>query len=453
METNMLKPWQQLDQLITAQRYQELEDYLDTLSHQDLVHALFRLDSDQQQSLLSALTPEAAAEVLEEVPDVHAAALLEELPAEKAAIIVAELPSDDVADLLSELDNADAEQILARMTAEDAAEARELIAYGEDTAGGLMMTEFLYYDQSIQVGDVFADLRTHADEYERYNVQYLYIVDAGRKLLGILRARDLVLAQPEQRIGELMKSAESVATTTELEALVDFFEDHDISAVPVADDQGRLIGVVRRRAVYDTVAEHAEEDRLKAQGIIGGEELRSMPPVTRARRRLSWLSLNIGLNILAASIIAMYQDTLAAVIALAVFLPIVSDMSGCSGNQAVAVSLRELTLGIVEPMDVLRVWLKEASVGLLNGIALGVLLGTAAWLWQGNGYLGLVVGGALALNTVVAVSIGGTVPLLLKAFKIDPAVAAGPILTTVTDMCGFFFVLGFATLMLPLIQQ
>lgn len=450
---NTLKPWQQLAQLISEQRHRELEDYLDRLSHQDLVRAMFRLAPEQQQAMLNALTPESAAEVLEEVPDIHAAALLEELPAEKAAAIVAELPSDDVADVLSELDDEDVEQILERMTAEDAAEARELIAYGEDTAGGLMMTEFLRYAESMQIQDVLVDLRTHADEYERFNVQYLYVTDEQRRLAGILRARDLVLAQPDQRVGELMKAAESVATTTPLEELVDYFEDHDLSAVPVADDTGCLIGVVRRRAVYDTVAEHAEEDRLKAQGIISGEELRSMPPFTRARRRLSWLSLNIGLNIVAASIIAIYQDTIAAVIALAVFLPIVSDMSGCSGNQAVAVSLRELTLGIVEPVDVFRVWLKEASVGLFNGIALGTLLGTAAWLWQDNGYLGLVVGGALALNTLVAVSIGGTVPLVLKAFKVDPAVAAGPILTTVTDMCGFFFVLGFATMMLPLIQQ
>jgi magnesium transporter len=446
------KPWQQLKQLIKAQSQQQLEKYVDTLSHQDLVHALFRLAPEEQQALLSALTPESAAEVLEELPDVHAAALIEELPAPEAATIIMELPSDDVADVLAELDDDDAEQILRYMDAEDAAEARELIAYDEDVAGGLMMTEFLEYTEAMLVRDVLADLRRHADEYTLYNVQYLYITDDSRRLRGVLRARDLVLAQTDERVDDLTKPAEFVSPTTSLEALVDFFEDHDMSAIPVADSTGQLLGVVRRRAVYDTVAEHAEEDRLKAQGIIGGEEFRSMPSMLRSRRRLTWLSLNIGLNVIAASIIALYQETLAAVIALAVFLPIVSDMSGCSGNQAVAVSLRELTLGIIQPVDVFRVWLKEASVGLINGVALGSLLGAAAWLWQGNGYLGIVVGGALALNTVVAVSIGGTVPLLLKSLKIDPAVAAGPILTTVTDMCGFFFVLAFATMMLPLLQ-
>ncbi|NNK33873.1 MAG: magnesium transporter, partial [Xanthomonadales bacterium] len=169
----------------------------------------------------------------------------------------------------------------------------------------------------------------------------------------------------------------------------------------------------------------------------------------RSRRRLSWLSANIGLNIIAASVIAVYEDTLSAVIALAVFLPIVSDMSGCSGNQAVAVSMRELTLGAAEPRDVARVWGKEVSVGLINGSVLGLLLGLAAWAWKGNPLLGMVVGAALALNTVLAVSIGGTVPLLLKRFGVDPAVASGPLLTTITDMCGFFLVLSLASMVLP----
>lgn len=181
------------------------------------------------------------------------------------------------------------------------------------------------------------------------------------------------------------------------------------------------------------------------------EELRSMPTFLRAKRRLSWLTVNIGLNIIAASVIAFYEDTLSAVIALAVFLPIVSDMSGCSGNQAVAVSMRELSLGFARPADVFRVWMKEAAVGIINGIALGMLIAFAAWAWKGNPYIGLVVGVALALNTLVAVSIGGTVPLILKRYNIDPAVASGPMLTTITDMCGFFLVLSLATAMMPLL--
>ena len=176
-----------------------------------------------------------------------------------------------------------------------------------------------------------------------------------------------------------------------------------------------------------------------------------MPLWHRASRRLSWLSVNIVLNIIAASVIAFYQETLASVIALAVFLPIISDMSGCSGNQAVAVSMRELSLGLVRPTELIRVWLKELSAGVINGGVLGLLVAIVAVLWKGNPYLGVVVGVSLFANTVIAVSIGGTVPLILKRFGFDPAVASGPLLTTVTDMCGFFLVLGLATLMLPLL--
>jgi magnesium transporter len=177
-----------------------------------------------------------------------------------------------------------------------------------------------------------------------------------------------------------------------------------------------------------------------------------MPILFRSKRRLSWLSVNILLNIMAASVIAAYEETLSAVIALAVFLPIVSDMSGCSGNQAVAVSMRELTLGAAVPRDVIRVLRKEAAVGLINGLALGILLGIAAWAWKGSPVLGLVVGGALAANTIIAVSVGGTVPLILRGLKFDPAVASGPLLTTVTDVCGFFLVLSLASLALPLLS-
>jgi magnesium transporter len=173
-----------------------------------------------------------------------------------------------------------------------------------------------------------------------------------------------------------------------------------------------------------------------------------MPILRRCRRRLGWLSINVLLNIMAASVIALYQDTLSAVIALAVFLPIISDMSGCSGNQAVAVSIRELALGLIQPKEAMRVWGREIVVGAINGTVLGLIIAGAAWLWKGNVFLGLAVGIALALNTVISVSIGGCVPLVLKRFNIDPALASGPVLTTVTDICGFFLVLGLATLWL-----
>jgi magnesium transporter len=241
----------------------------------------------------------------------------------------------------------------------------------------------------------------------------------------------------------------SIPASTSLDELRDFYTEHaSFLGVPVTDEAGRLVGIVSRSSVKEAEEEQATDAFLKVSGVIGGEEFRSMPLFRRSARRLSWLAPNVALNIAAASIIALFQDTLQAVIALAVFLPIISDMSGCSGNQAVAVSIRELSLGLIRPNEFYRVFVKEVGLGAINGVALGVLLGGVAFLWKANIYLSLVVGGALALNTILSVLLGGIVPLLLRRMHIDPALASGPILTTVTDMCGFFLVLGLATISL-----
>ena len=440
-----------LDDLVRAGSKDDVEAMLDALHPDELLHEVYLLAPDDQRKLLTLLSPERAAALLEVVSDSYAADLIEEMPAEQAAPIVEELASDHRVDVLAELDAEDAEAIIAELTEEDADEIRELITYAPDQAGGLMMTEFASYPMSLTVREVVEDLTREDIAYHLLTVHYVYVVVKKRKLKGVIRIRDLVFADPGRRIGELAKDAYTVSPDASLSDLENFFDEHDIAAVPVINARGMLLGLVRRRAVLEAIAEKSEADSLKAAGIIGGDELRSMPITVRSARRLSWLSINIVLNIIAASVIALYEDTLTAVIALAVFLPIVSDMSGCSGNQAVAVSMRELTLGAAMPRDVLRVWGKEASVGIINGIALGILLGLAAWAWKGNAVLGLVVGAAVAVNTVIAVSIGGTVPLILKRLKFDPAVASGPLLTTVTDMCGFFLLLSLATLVLPAI--
>ncbi len=359
------------------------------------------------------------------------------------------MPSSEQADVIGDLSDQDAAAILEAMTPAEAADARHLSQYEDDVAGGLMVTEFLRYGQGVTVGDVIEDLREGAEQYRDYDVQYVYVCDDQNRLTGVLRLRDLLLAARGKRILDLMiRQPQSVTVNTTLDELVDLFEGHHYLGLPVVNEAGRLVGVVKRAAVDEARSERNDSDFLKTQGIIGGEEIRSLPLLLRSRRRLAWLSVNIVLNVVAASVIAMFEETLSAVIALAVFLPIISDMSGCSGNQAVAVSLRELSLGLVHANELLRVWLKEITLGILNGLALGLLIGLVAFLWKGNPYLGLVVGVALCVNTMVAVSLGGIVPLLLKRWGVDPAVASGPILTTVTDLCGFLLVLGIATTML-----
>jgi magnesium transporter len=427
----------------------ELEHLLDEFDSAELLHAIYLLTTDEQRQLLSGISAERAADIAEGLPGSHVADLIEELPAREAAPIVEELASDFRVDVLSEMSDRDSEAILEHLEEEDVEEIRELSNYPSDVAGGLMMTEFATYPKTATVREVVDDLTGHEGDYEFLTVHYIYVVVKKRLLLGVIRLRNLVFADPDATIGSLVTKAVTVGPHATLMELEQFFDDHDIAAVPVVDERKHILGIVRRRTLLEALTEKAEADSLKAAGIVGGDELRSMPVLLRSRRRLSWLSINIVLNIIAASVIALYEDTLSAVIALAVFLPIVSDMSGCSGNQAVAVSMRELTLGAANTRDVFRVWMKELGVGLINGLSLGILLGFAAWMWKGNLVLACVVGLALAFNTVLAVSIGGTVPLILKRLNVDPAVASGPLLTTITDMCGFFLVLSLASLVLP----
>jgi magnesium transporter len=336
------------------------------------------------------------------------------------------------------------------MPREEAQDALRLLAYPADTAGGLMITEYVAYDEDLSVGDVLDDLRANANRYRRFDVQYAYVLSSRQELHGVLRLRDLVLSAPDEPLGRVMiEDPLFVRDSTRLEQLERFFDRHSLFGVPVVDQAGHMVGVVHSRDVEQAAEERSNRSFLKFMGIVGGEELRTMPLRTRTTRRLSWLSVNILLNVLAASVIAVHQDTLTAVIALAVFLPIISDMSGCSGNQAVAVSMRELTLGLIRPREFWHVFRKEASVGIINGVVLGLLLGVLCWLWKGNVMLGAVVAASLALNTLIAVCVGGSIPLLLQHFGQDPALASGPILTTITDMSGFFLVLTLAGAVLP----
>lgn len=449
MEDHALKDEpKELLEILETGSIEEIREHLATLSANDVVYALSHIRQEDRLKLLTLLDPQEAAEIIDDIPYVQAVDILGELESGEAAAIIREMDSDDQADVLSDIEKAEAEAIIGELDSENALRIRKLIQYDHDTAGGLMITEFLAFDQHMTVGDVARHLQENSQEYEKYNVQYIYVTDEG-KFKGVIQMRSLLLSKPSTSLESvLMPNALTVNDHTPFEKLVSFFDTHDFYGVPVVNDKNDLLGVVLRKHVREEQSEISNMELLETQGIIGGEELRTMPVLLRARRRLSWLSVNIILNIIAASVIAIYQETLSAVIALAVFLPVISDMSGCSGNQAVAVSLRELSLGVVKPFEALRVWWQEVSVGLINGIILGSLIAVAAYIWKGNIYLGVVAGGALAINTVVAVSIGGTIPLILKRYNVDPALASGPILTTITDMLGFFLALTFASLLM-----
>jgi magnesium transporter len=443
---------EQLQAALDANDAQAIVNYFSGITPAAVRHSVSYLSASDQARLLQSLPDVAAAEVVDRLPQAQAAQMIERLTPARAAAIVSELPSDEQADVIAHLGASEASAVLEAMPADEARDARRLMSYPSDSAGGLMITEYLAYRDDLSVGDVLDDLRANADRYRYFDVQYAYVTTDGGNLVGVLRLRDLLLSSPDESLTAVMISDPlKVRDTARLDELERFFDRHPLFGVPAVNAVGVLMGVVRGADVEKAAEERSTRSFLKFMGIVGGEELRSMPLYIRSVRRLSWLTVNILLNVAAASVIAFNQDTLSAVIALSVFLPIISDMSGCSGNQAVAVSLRELTLGVVRPFEVWRVFRKEALVGIINGIVLGILLGLVAWAWKGNPVLGAVVAAALALNTVIAVCFGGLIPLVLSGLRQDPALASGPILTTITDMSGFFIVLKLASIVLPLL--
>ncbi|MBP6342399.1 MAG: magnesium transporter [Candidatus Omnitrophica bacterium] len=445
-------PWIRLKELIDFGDEKAINSLLDGISPSETARAVGRLDAKRRKRLLTLLRPTDAADVLQDLPDEQAADLIENMSTHQAAQIVAELPSEEQADILSDVNNQDAQAILEDLPADEAKKTRELLQYPENSAGGLMTIEYVSYREGMTVGEVTDDLQKNVNVYADYHIQYTYVISNQGHLQGVLRMRDLPLSGRQRPVNDIMIHNPSfVYVDAPLEELIQIFQERSFLGIPVVRRDKFLVGVVRRDEVLTASAERDSDSFLKASGIVGGEELRSMPSMERTRRRLSWLIINIVLNLLAASVIAFYQDTLGAVIALAVFLPIISDMSGSAGNQAVAVSIRELTLGHIKPNELARVLLKEAGIGLINGVVVGGVLGFIAYLWQGNPYFGLVVGGALAINTVVSVCLGGVLPLIAKFFRQDPALSSSLILTTITDMCGFFLALFFAKQMLPLI--
>ncbi|WP_300464955.1 magnesium transporter [Desulfobacula sp.] len=447
---DFIQPWEQLAGLIKEKDSVRVAQFINDLSPSETARVISRLANDDQMLLFSLLSPGDAADVIEDIPEAQAADLVEDMSSEEAAAILEELPSDHLVDVLGEMDGKSTRAVLAKMDLEDANEARMFLEYAKDCAGGLMISEFLVYKTHQTIQDVLDDLQANREKYIDYHVLYFYVVDQDERLAGVLRMHDLLFPSRNTILSTLMiPSPLTIPHKASLRELENFFDENHLFGVPVVDDDHRMVGVILSGDVEGALSKRKTKTFLRISGIIGGEEFRTMPLLSRSGRRLAWLSMNIVLNIIAASVIALHQETLAAAITLAVFLPMVSDMSGCSGNQAVAVSMRELSLGLVRPGELFWVLAKEARVGILNGLVLGVLLGMVAFVWKGNPWLGFVVGGALAANTLVSVMLGGMLPLLLKRLKLDPALVSSPLLTTVTDMCGFFFVLSFAAALMP----
>ncbi|OIO08493.1 MAG: magnesium transporter [Elusimicrobia bacterium CG1_02_63_36] len=333
---------------------------------------------------------------------------------------------------------------LANLSEERKHKLREHLAFPEGSAGRMMRTDVTTFQEGTKVRHVVAKLRHLA--VKKGPPGYVYVVGAGNRLKGVLMMRDLLLARPDEAVEAVMKTGvTAVAPFADTETLSDLVRSRNLLAVPVADADGRLLGAVRASELADG-GEAAAED---LQVIFGGgsDERVNSPAGFKVAQRLPWLYVNLLTAFLAGSVIALFEDLIARVAVLAIFLPVVAGQSGNAGTQTLAVLLRGLVMREVQPDDTRGVIVRETLVGFINGVAIGLVTGVIAWLWKGNAVLGGVVAGAMVCALGAAGFAGAAIPLLMKRFGLDPAQSSGIFLTTVTDIVSFFSMLAFASML------
>lgn len=414
----------------------EVADIISELKDEEAIEVLHRLFERRK-----------AADALGEMDPEDAARLYTELSHEERLQILTRMAPDDAVDLLEELPPDMVRDLLARLTREDSVELSELLSYEPDTAGGLMSPDVVAVHAESTVADAIETLRKEAEEAE--TLYYAYVVDDQETLIGVLALRDLVLAKPDQRIRSIARTElVSLPVDMDAEEVTNVFDKYNYLALPVVDEAGKLLGIVTVDDVMDQMREETTEDFLRMGGIPSGEEHPLEKPFDSVKKRWPWMAANIFFNLIAVIGVAVFEESIATVAFLAVLMPIVSDMGGNVAMQAMSVAIRGMATGQVIWNQLLQVLRKEFAVGLINGALLGLQLSLITYIWRGNIYLGLIAMFSLWINTILATVIGSFFPFAMKKLGLDPAMMSGSIVTTITDLCGFFLFLGMATMFL-----
>ncbi len=423
-----------------------IEPYLQ-LHPADLADRLQRLTIEEAREVLAHLPASLAAAAISEMNHERSAELLSEFSAEQVTDLLEELPPSEAADVAADLTEEQRAEALADLPPEKSAKLNALLRHAEDTAGGIMSDRFIALRAEQTIQECQGALRGRA-EGQVEDVSYLYVTDADQKLLGVVSLRDLVFRRPERRISEIMNPKVTfIRVDADQEEIARQFEHYHFLGLPVVDHQGRLVGIVRANDVIGIAQHEATEDMQLMVGLSGEEH--ALTPWRRSvRSRLPWLYVNLGTAFCGAAVVGLFEETIARWTVLAIFLPVVSALGGNSGAQTLTIIIRDIALGELTEGDGRRALMKEIFVGIANGLAIGVIVGLISYLWKGEAILGVVIAVAMVLNMLAAALVGVLVPFGLKAAKIDPALASSIFVTAITDIAGFFFFLGLATVAL-----
>jgi magnesium transporter len=414
------------------------------LHEADVGALLEHLDPEDRPKFITLMGREFDFAALTEVDDHVREEILEEIPNDVIAEGVKDLDSDDAVYILEDLTAEDQKEVLDNLPAEERVSLKKSLDYPDESAGRRMQTEFIALPPFWTVGKTIDFMRDAADLPERfYN---LYLVDPAHRLVGRVALDRLLRTRRPAKIEEIMEEAEHVVQATDdQEEVARLFRDYNLVSIPVTDEAERLVGVLTFDDIVDLLEEEADADIKALGGVKAGEEI-SDTVWTITKSRFTWLFVNLLTAILASGVIALFENSLKSMVALAVLMPIVASMGGNAGTQSMTVAVRALATKEIDRANAMRVVRRELIVGLLNGIAFAVIMAAVAMAWYGPAQIGLVIGLAIIV-TLCAAALGGVlIPLMLEKFGVDPAVASGPLVTTITDVIGFFAFLGIATL-------
>ncbi|MAL97982.1 magnesium transporter [Hydrocarboniclastica marina] len=414
------------------------------LSPSDIAHLLESSPPRQRTLLWSLVDKELEGEVLQYLSDDIRSYFLSQLDPQEVASVIESFEPDDLADLLQQLPEAVIQEVLETMDEQDRQRVEAVLAYPEDTAGGLMNTDTVTVRPDLSIEVILRYLRRH--RALPAITDSLFVVNRKDDFIGVLPLTTLLVANPAATVREVMHTdLDPIPVTLGDNEVANLFERHDLISAPVVSDSGKLLGRITIDDVVDVIREDAAHSLMGMAGL--DEEEDTFAPILKTtRRRAVWLGINLITAFIASAVIGLFEHTIEQVVALAVLMPIVASMGGIAGSQALTLVIRGMAVGQISPQNIGWLLNRELIVGALNGLAWALVVAVAAVFWFNDLTIGLVIAAALVINLVAAAVAGTTLPLILKARKIDPALAGGVILTTITDVIGFASFLGLATL-------
>ena len=448
---NVLKNIEALDQLIEEGRELDIMKLISKFHPADIADLIDALDEDKKKKLFGILQVETASDVIMEIDEISRELIMEDISQDKLTQIVDDMESDDATDLISELPEEQAQQILREIDREDSEEVQELLKYDKETAGGIMQLELISVPQSVTVKDAIEQIRSSAGEVE--DLHNVFIVNGGKKLVGVLPLRKLILASPDGLVKSIMDSATiNVTPEVDQEEVAEIFRKYDIVSLPVIDHEGTLLGRIVVDDVVDVIEKEDSEDIMKMAGIPEEELIYGRHVFEISRARLPWLITNLFGGLLTGYLMWLFRITLHEVLALITFIPVITAMGGNVGIQSSSIMIRGFAVGRVDFNNLRRILFKEMKIGLIMGIACGIVAGCAAMLWHKDPLLGPIVALAMVTAITTAASMGTLIPAFFKKMNIDPAIAAGPFVTTANDIVGILIYLGIATFFLKFLM-